>query len=90
MIIDEMLICKGYTKFDIFMLVSYPMGMRGIFSRVKQTGCEADLSLLLVPRSKMCGTIPPPPNTSSWQGAYLSTGKIQVEFFQVVPPCDGA
>jgi hypothetical protein len=31
--------------------------------------------LHLVPRSRMRGAIPPFPNTSSWRGAWLSTGK---------------
>jgi hypothetical protein len=44
-------------------------------SEVKRPGREADY-FRLMPIIKMHGAIRPLPNTSSWRGAYLSTGTI--------------
>jgi hypothetical protein len=59
-------------------------GYRKLFPRGKSgRGVKLTIHLLLVPRSRMCGAIPPPPNTSSWCGAYLRTGTtllLLVEF----------
>jgi hypothetical protein len=51
--------------------ISYPMGSGGVALslRLKRPGREADHSPHLVPRSRMRGSIPPLPNTSSWRGA---------------------
>jgi hypothetical protein len=43
---------------------------------VKWPGVKLTTHLLLVPRSRMRGAIPPPPNTSSWRGGYFSKGTI--------------
>jgi len=55
---------------------SYPVGTRGSFPRVKLPGHEADTDFNLVLRIRMCRAIPLLPHTSSWCGAYLSTGYI--------------
>jgi hypothetical protein len=44
------------------------MGTRGYFPGGKAAGLW-NWPLHLVPRSRMSGAIPPPPNTSSWRRA---------------------
>jgi hypothetical protein len=49
--------------------VSYPMGTGDLSPRVKRPGREADHSPPIVPRPRICGSIPSLLRTSSWLSA---------------------
>jgi hypothetical protein len=54
---------------------------------VKRAGHEADNSLHLVPRSRMCGAILPLPNTFSWHGVPLKIKHRDNFTFNLCGPC---
>jgi hypothetical protein len=56
---------------------SYPMGTGGCFPGGKGPEREADHSAPSIAKVKECVDLyPHSPNTSSWRGAYLSTGTL--------------
>jgi hypothetical protein len=72
-------IMLGFERICVIMGVvrdpaSYPMGTRDSFPGLKRRGVKLSTHLHLVPRSRMRGAVLPLLNTSSWHGAYISTG----------------